>query len=133
MTDLADFRADGHRHDCRADPVTMEPCSRSCHTFALAALEQAEQQIRRQDNLIVGLRAQIADRAVLTDRERDIIHDAGQLWNDICTAIPDGPTRDADLLELIGAIHLVQRYFMGQAAARAYPDQYRLLGLSLDT
>lgn len=69
--------------------------------------------------------------ALLTEAEKQIIADAGQLWNKICAAIPDGATRDADLAELIAPIHLIQRYFMGQAAARTYPGSYRLLGSRL--
>jgi hypothetical protein len=68
---------------------------------------------------------------LLTDLERDIVKDAGRLWNKICAAIPDGPTRASDLEELIVPIHLIQRYFMGQAAVRAYPGEFRGLGDSL--
>jgi hypothetical protein len=42
--------------------------------------------------------------------------------------IADGPGRTGDVNEVIHAIHIVQRMVMGQAAARAYPDRYRLLG-----
>lgn len=40
-------------------------------------------------------------------------------------------TRAHDLNELVGHIHVVQKAIMGQAAARAYPDRYRLLGRTL--
>ena len=64
----------------------------------------------------------------LTTEEHAVIRQAGDLWGSICKAIPDGPTRDADLAELIPHIHAIQHTFMANAAARAYPDTYRLLG-----
>jgi hypothetical protein len=39
-----------------------------------------------------------------------------------------GPTRDADVREFVAAVHAVQQMVLSQAAARAYPDRYRLLG-----
>ena len=42
--------------------------------------------------------------------------------------IADGPARRGDVNEVVHAIHLIQRMVLGQAAARAYPDRYRLLG-----
>lgn len=69
-----------------------------------------------------------ADKGLLTDDEQTVVRLAGELWGAICTAIPDGPTRDADLHELVLHIHAVQHTFMANAAARAYPQTYRLLG-----
>ena len=42
--------------------------------------------------------------------------------------IGDGPTRSQDLNEAALRIHAVQHMIMSQAAARAHPDLYRLLG-----
>lgn len=53
---------------------------------------------------------------------------AGQLWNKLCKVVGDGPTRKADLGELVIHIHAIQQAVMSQAAARAHPDQFRLLG-----
>lgn len=52
-----------------------------------------------------------------------------ELVNLIChDIIGHGPTRTGDINELVGDIHAVQRTILKQAAARAYPDRYRLLG-----
>lgn len=70
----------------------------------------------------------------LTESERKAVRDAGLLFqllaNDI---VGDGPTREADLAELTAAIHVIQRAVMSQAAARAYPGQYRPLGEVIPT
>ena len=68
---------------------------------------------------------------LLTDSEHAVVEQAGRLWNAICAAVPAGPTRDADLRELIPHVHAIQHAFMANAAARAYPDRYRSLGLSI--
>lgn len=73
----------------------------------------------------------VPDPGLLTDREQQAIVKAGDLWGDLCAIVGDGPTRDADLNELIVHIHAIQHTIMGQAAARAYPEQFRLLGLTL--
>jgi hypothetical protein len=65
---------------------------------------------------------------LLTPDEYQAIHDAGQLWNLLCKIVGSGPSRDGDLRELVAHIHGIQRAVMKQAAARAYPDRYRLLG-----
>lgn len=74
----------------------------------------------------------MGDAELLTDAEHRAIVMAGELASLIGTeVIADGPTRDHDLNELIAPIHVIQRSIMGQAAARKYPTQYRLLGASL--
>lgn len=42
--------------------------------------------------------------------------------------VADGPTRVGDLSEFVANIHGIQNMILAQAAARAYPDRYRLLG-----
>lgn len=42
--------------------------------------------------------------------------------------ITDGRSRTGDLNELIRHIHAIQHTVLSQAAARAYPNRYRLLG-----
>lgn len=73
----------------------------------------------------------LPDLRFLTELEKGVIEMAGHLWNHICAAVPEGPAREADLAELAPAIHLIQRYFMGQAAVRAYPGEYRGLGVKI--
>lgn len=75
----------------------------------------------------------MSEPVFLTDEEHDVVRRAGDLWNAMCAAIPEGPTRDADLAELIHHVHAIQHTFMANAAARAYPDTYRLLGGTLRT
>jgi len=69
----------------------------------------------------------------LTPIEREAIERAGQLWNVLCRVVGDGPSRSGDLAELVPHIHAIQQAVMSQAAARAYPDTYRLLGSTLRT
>ncbi len=68
---------------------------------------------------------------MLTDLEKDVIRKAGELWGDLCSIVDQGPTRDADLAELITHIHAIQHTVMAQSAARTYPSEFRLLGSSL--
>lgn len=65
---------------------------------------------------------------LLTDDEHAAIHQAGELANLICRIVGDGETAEADRNEAVTAIHHIQRMIAAQAAARAYPDRYRLLG-----
>lgn len=71
--------------------------------------------------------------ALLTDAERAVIRKAGDLWGDLCAVVETGPTRDADLHELIVHVHAIQHTVMAQAAARAYPDEFRRFGVTLST
>jgi hypothetical protein len=53
----------------------------------------------------------------------------GQLYTLIAGhVVADGPTKDSDLAEVRAAAHLIQRTVLAQAAARAYPQEFRLLG-----
>lgn len=64
----------------------------------------------------------------LTDDEHAVIDQAGHLWDSISKIVGHGPTRDDDLGEFLIWIHLIQQKIMAQAAARAFPSRYRLLG-----
>jgi hypothetical protein len=65
----------------------------------------------------------------LTQAEQDAIDLAGRLYTRIAEDVAGhGPTRDADLAEICAAVHVIQHAVMAQAAARAYPGAYRLLG-----
>jgi len=64
----------------------------------------------------------------LTPLEHHVIARLGSCWDDICRVVGDGPTRDDDLRELRDHIHAVQRAIGSQAAARAHPACFRLLG-----
>lgn len=65
---------------------------------------------------------------LLTEDEKLAVKMAGELWNLLCKIVGSGETRSNDLDELIAPIHLIQRYVMSNAAARAYPNQLRSLG-----
>lgn len=65
---------------------------------------------------------------LLTPAEHDAVAMAAELWNHLQAIVADGPSRAGDLSELIFHVHAIQRAVLKQAAARAYPDLYRLLG-----
>lgn len=68
---------------------------------------------------------------LLTDDEHRAVELAGQLYNLLCNIVDDGPARQADLAECAASVHQIQRAVLTQAAARAYPDRYRLLGSTI--
>lgn len=65
---------------------------------------------------------------LLSPLEHKVIADLGQTWNDICQIVGGSSTRNGDLNEAVHHIHALQKMIMGQAASRAYPSSYRLLG-----
>lgn len=65
---------------------------------------------------------------LLTTDEREVIELAGELWNRICGVVGTARNRDRDLAELVPHIHAIQQAVMSNAAARAYPGEFRLLG-----
>lgn len=75
----------------------------------------------------------MADRELLTDAEHRAMDLTAQLWNLLCSdVVTEGPSRTKDLHELVHHIHAIQHTVMSQAAARAYPERYRLLGGVID-
>ena len=66
--------------------------------------------------------------ALLTDEERALIYDLGQIWNRLCAVVGFDVTREGDMAEIIIHVHALQQVLMAQAAARAYPHEYRLAG-----
>ncbi len=70
---------------------------------------------------------------LLTEEERDLISLLGNCFNAFTRIAGDGPTREADIGEFCSLIHHLQQYVMSQAAARAYPDLYRLIGETLSS
>lgn len=75
---------------------------------------------------VARLQKQIDD--LLTPYEHETLALTGELVGRLHAIIGDGPTGDADRYEMVQAVHVVQKMILGQAAARAYPDLYRLLG-----
>ena len=66
---------------------------------------------------------------MLTDDERKSVRLAGELYTLIAEKVcGNGPTRADDLAEIRAAVHHVQHAVMGQASARLYPAEFRLMG-----
>jgi hypothetical protein len=70
--------------------------------------------------------------ALLTPAEHHLIKLLGECWTRYSRIVGDGPTRAADSNEFVTKIHDLQHAVMAQAAARAYPDEYRLVGESFE-
>lgn len=68
---------------------------------------------------------------LLTDQERALAKKLGECWNEFCKVVGHDQSRAADLDEIVVHIHALQQAVMSQAAARAYPDELRLLGGTL--
>lgn len=68
---------------------------------------------------------------LLTTAEHQIVADLGEIWGRLHGIVGSGPSRRADLDELRQHIHALQSAVLSQAAARAYPNEYRQLGESL--
>jgi hypothetical protein len=65
---------------------------------------------------------------LLTADELAAVDLAARLAEALGRVVGDGPTRKADLNELLVHVHAIQNAVLAQAAARAYPDRFRLLG-----
>lgn len=65
---------------------------------------------------------------LLTDDEHEVIRLLAEAWNLLNQCAGSGRTRAADMGEAALHVHALQHAVMAQAAARAYPDIYRLLG-----
>lgn len=69
--------------------------------------------------------------APLTDDDHNAVTAVADAWAAICKVVGNGPTRQDDLIEVVAHIHALQHFVMAQAAARCYPDLYRLAGETL--
>lgn len=63
----------------------------------------------------------------LTDVEHQIVRRVNELAEDFIELV-DGPTAVDDYAEILPHLHALQQSVMAQAAARAHPRRYRLLG-----
>lgn len=69
------------------------------------------------------------DPEFMTGAEHRAMDLTAELYNLICTEIiGHGPSRQGDVAELVADIHRIQHRILRQAAGRAYPDRYRMLG-----
>jgi hypothetical protein len=64
----------------------------------------------------------------LTPDEHEAMRLSAALANVVRRIIGDGPQAEHDWNEAAQRIHAVQHMVMAQAAARCYPERYRLLG-----
>lgn len=66
---------------------------------------------------------------LLTAEEHQAMDLTCQLMNLMSgTIIGLGPSRSGDVIETAQHIHALQNMVLAQAAARAYPERYRLMG-----
>ncbi len=69
--------------------------------------------------------------ALLSDLEHEAIEKSGELAQLMRKLIGEGPNAYHDWVEATIHIHALQNMILSQAAARAYPDKFRLLGEKL--
>lgn len=65
---------------------------------------------------------------LLTPTELEAMDASARLANLLRLVIGDGPQASNDWAEAAQHIHCIQNMVMAQAAARAYPERFRLLG-----
>lgn len=65
---------------------------------------------------------------LLSDLEIQALRMSGELANLLARIIGDGSTREGDWREAVSKIHDIQHMIAAQAAARAFPNEFRLLG-----
>lgn len=71
------------------------------------------------------------DFGFLNPLEIEAILLSGKLANMVGKIVGNDVSREHDLGELAHHIHVIQRYIMSNAAARAYPDLCRALGQTI--
>lgn len=64
----------------------------------------------------------------LNELELEAIRLSADLMGVLAKVVGNGPTRGADLQEFATHIHGIQHAVMSQAAARAHPEIFRILG-----
>lgn len=69
-----------------------------------------------------------SDPGLLTAAEHKAMKLTGELADLIAEIVGDDVSRTNDIVEIYQDIHRIQHAILGQAASRAYPDRYRLLG-----
>lgn len=65
---------------------------------------------------------------LLTREERCILQDLGDIASRMAEIVGQGPSRGGDIAEVVSVVHVLQNMILSQAACRAYPGVYRLLG-----
>lgn len=70
---------------------------------------------------------------LLTPEEHEVMDMTANLANALRRVVGDGPHAAHDWNEIAAPIHTIQHHVLAQAAARAYPERYRLMGQTLTT
>jgi hypothetical protein len=70
---------------------------------------------------------------LLTTEEHKVMASLADLFGSISSMCGSSITRQQDMLEVTMHVHALQRIVLSQAAARAYPEEYRLLGETVET
>lgn len=65
---------------------------------------------------------------LLTPEEHRLMMMIGKVNRQFHAISENGPTKEQDLTEIRNHIHALQNWVLAQAAARAYPQEYRTLG-----
>ncbi len=68
------------------------------------------------------------DAELLTKTELEAVKALADAYGLVVATIGKGPSRSRDVAEVALHIHNLQHFVMAQAAARAYPDLFRLAG-----
>lgn len=129
--------------DWTVDPATGRSNSSSAYLAMVAEIESA---IRQEGHALINGGANSVARMIvstlahahsmrpdpktplLTAEEHEAMELTVKLWEKLVKIVGQGSGRRQALGELGNALHVVQRMIGGQAAARAYPSKYRLLG-----
>lgn len=69
---------------------------------------------------------------LLTPLELEVMDRTAELVNMVSRVMGGGRARSGDWDEFVFYVHGIQRMILKQAAARAYPGRFRLLGEDLD-
>lgn len=89
----------------------------------------------RQRTLLGVMRDRQADTAdgtgLLTGAEHELIGMLGEVAARFREITGPGLPREGDLAEIVFHVHALQRAVLAQAAGRAYPENYRTLGMTL--
>lgn len=70
----------------------------------------------------------MTDKDFLTLAERRALDISGELADAFKQVIGHGETSKEDFAEVVLHIHALQNMLLAQAAGRAYPEKYRLMG-----
>lgn len=71
-------------------------------------------------------------RSLLTEEEKSLVDLISDVSRSFGTIVGNGPTREHDLREMVFHVHALQNMVLAQAAARAYPELYRVMGESAE-